>query len=133
MVPAVSNGASPTPPYSGIHLSDKTLPLQDYHLLRSGFPPSSSSFYHNVLWSYNPHLALTKWVWALARSLATTGAITIVFSSSRYLDVSVPWVCFPCGIMCLQHTGLPHSDICGSIRICQSPQLFAAYHVLLRH
>ena len=28
--------------------------------------------------------------------------------------------------------GLPHSDICGSMRICRSPQLFAAYHVLLR-
>ena len=29
-------------------------------------------------------------------------------------------------------TGLPHSDICGSRDICSSPQLFAAYHVLLR-
>ena len=27
---------------------------------------------------------------------------------------------------------LPHSDTCGSIRICQSPQLFAAYRVLHR-
>ena len=28
--------------------------------------------------------------------------------------------------------GLLHSDICGSIRACQSPQLFAAYRVLRR-
>ena len=28
--------------------------------------------------------------------------------------------------------GLPHSDICGSMRICRSPQLFAACHVLHR-
>ena len=28
--------------------------------------------------------------------------------------------------------GFPHSDICGSIFACNSPQLFAAYHVLLR-
>ena len=28
--------------------------------------------------------------------------------------------------------GFPHSDICGSRVICTSPQLFAAYHVLLR-
>ena len=28
--------------------------------------------------------------------------------------------------------GLPHSDISGSIRVCRSPELFAAYHVLLR-
>jgi hypothetical protein len=27
---------------------------------------------------------------------------------------------------------LPHSDICGSNRLCRSPQLFAAWHVLLR-
>jgi hypothetical protein len=29
-------------------------------------------------------------------------------------------------------TGLSHSDISGSKRICRSPKLFAAYHVLLR-
>ena len=33
---------------------------------------------------------------------------------------------------CLQHAGLSHSEICGSRIICISPQLFAAYHVLLR-
>ena len=32
----------------------------------------------------------------------------------------------------LYSSGLLHSDICGSIRACQSPQLFAAYHVLRR-
>ena len=31
-------------------------------------------------------------VWAIPVSLATTRGITIVFFSSRYLDVSVPWV-----------------------------------------
>ncbi len=30
------------------------------------------------------------------------------------------------------HVGFPHSDICGSLAICASPQLFAAYRVLLR-
>ena len=28
--------------------------------------------------------------------------------------------------------GFPHSDICGSMCICHSPQLFAAYHVFHR-
>ena len=32
----------------------------------------------------------------------------------------------------LQPDGFPHSDTCGSIRVCQSPQIFAAYRVLLR-
>ena len=38
---------------------------------------------------YNPNIAVTILVWANPRSLATTNGITIVFSSSGYLDVSV--------------------------------------------
>ncbi len=131
MVPANSNGASPTPPYSGYHL---LLQLYIYGAITLCGRLSHTVQFHcnSIMWSYNPQPAVTGWVWALARSLATTGAITIVFSSSRYLDVSVPWVCSPCGVLYLQYSGLPHSDTCGSIRICQSPQLFAAYHVLLR-
>ena len=34
-----------------------------------------------------------------------------------------------CNITCSE---FPHSDICGSLLICSSPQLFAACHVLLR-
>ena len=34
-------------------------------------------------------------VWAFPFSLATTQGIIIIFFSSRYLDVSVPWVDFP--------------------------------------
>ena len=38
-------------------------------------------------------MALTMLVWAVSLSLATTWEITIVFSSSAYLDVSVQQVC----------------------------------------
>ena len=76
-------------------------------------------------------------VWALARSLAATGAITVVFSSSGYLDVSVRRV--PLAYLCVQYTmtvvctaGLPHSEISGSLVVCTSPKLFAAYHVFHR-
>src|SRR5690606_14085621 len=85
-----------------------------------------------ISWSYNPNIAETTLVWANPSSLATTIGITFVFFSSAYLDVSVQQVRLPFGMLCLQHNGLPHSDICGSPRVCQSPQLFAAYHVLLR-
>ena len=46
--------------------------------------------------SYNPGCAATPPVWAPPRSLAATCGITVVFSSSGYLDVSVPRVgpCF---------------------------------------
>ena len=37
-----------------------------------------------TLWSYNPGLAVTKPVWALPISLATTLGIDLSFSSSRY-------------------------------------------------
>lgn len=53
--------------------------------------------------------------------------------SSGYLDVSVHRVPF----LLTQDdsttaAGFPHSDICGSKVTCTSPQLFAAYRVLLR-
>ena len=43
--------------------------------------------------SYNPNTAETVLVWAVPISLAATLGITIVFSSSGYLDVSVLRVC----------------------------------------
>ena len=36
------------------------------------------------------------------------------------------------GVSCLQHDGLSHSEIRGSMAICASPRLIAAYHVLHR-
>jgi hypothetical protein len=87
---------------------------------------------HEISWSYNPRLAVTSLVWANPRSLATTYGITFVFFSSAYLDVSVQRVCPPIGVVDLQSTGLPHSGIAGSIRVCRSPALIAAYHAFLR-
>ena len=50
--------------------------------------------------SFYPDGAVTSSVWALPRSLATTCGIIVIFSSCRYLDVSVPRVCLPpCGIV----------------------------------
>ena len=73
-------------------------------------------------------------VWANARSLATTCAIIVIFSSSGYLDVSVPRVRPPRQTWCggIAPAGFPHSDIRGSQGICPSPRLFAACHVLRR-
>ena len=49
--------------------------------------------YYRLCRSYYPETAVTASVWAISRSLATTWEITVVFSSSGYLDVSVPRVC----------------------------------------
>ena len=66
--------------------------LQDYHLLRSYFPVPFCYDLVMTCGSYNPGAAVTAPVWALPLSLATTRGITIVFSSSAYLDVSVQQV-----------------------------------------
>ena len=73
-------------------------------------------------------------VWAVPRSLATTYGIICYFLLLRLLR------CFSSAglllifrwIIRLQRIGLSHSEILGSRRICQSPKLIAAYHVLLR-
>ena len=75
--------------------------------------------------------------WPLSLSLAATHDIDVSFSSSGYLDVSVHRVPFHTlwiGVWMteVRSAGFPHSDICGSMDICSSPQLFAAYHVFLR-
>ena len=61
----------------------------------------------------------------------------VVFSSSGYLDVSVHRVPFHTlwiGVWMTEvcSAGFPHSDISGSMDICSSPKLFAAYHVFHR-
>ena len=61
----------------------------------------------------------------------------VVFSSSGYLDVSVHRVplhtlCIGVWILEVCSSGFPHSEISGSLDICSSPKLFAAYHVFHR-
>ena len=76
-------------------------------------------------------------VWALPVSLAATPGIDVSFFSSGYLDVSVHRVPFRTlwiGVRMTEGSsaGFPHSDISGSMDICSSPKLFAAYHVFHR-
>ena len=76
-------------------------------------------------------------VWALSISLAATFEITVVFSSSGYLDVSVHrvpyiWLCIHHMLTEVLSARFPHSDISGSQDMCSSPKLFAAYHVFHR-
>ena len=89
------------------------LRLRDYHPLRFSFPEVFYFAYLCLCRSYYPEAALTASVWAIPRSLATTRRITIVFSSSGYLDVSVRRVRPPCGVPGLQPGGFPHSEIYG--------------------
>ena len=108
-------------------------------ITRTGLSPSMADlsrsfrfFVHTMSWSYNPSRAVTLLVWANPLSLATTHGITFVFFSCAYLDVSVQRVRPHNWVIHLQCTGLPHSEIFGSIDVCSSPKLIAAYHVLPR-
>ena len=88
----------------------------------------------DLWWSTTPCRSM---VWALPLSLAATKEIDVSFSSSGYLDVSVPRVpsgklCIGLSVLKVYLSGFPHSDIHGSKDICSSPWLFAAYHVLHR-
>ena len=76
-------------------------------------------------------------VWPVAISLAATLEIEFSFFSYCYLDVSVHSVplhrlCIYLWIHEFSSCRFPHSDIPGSMAICASPRLFAAYHVLRR-
>ena len=95
MVPADSRRISRVPRYSGAASAlSADFRVRGFHPLRPAFPRRSPSPDCRLCRrSYNPGPRLaTGPVWAGALSLATTRAIVVTFSSSGYLDVSVPRV-----------------------------------------
>ena len=135
MVPACSHKVSRVSWYSGYCLVILTFVYGIFTLFDWSFQGHSTSLDKSIIQS-EPLDARTQ-VWALSVSLAATSKITFVFFSSGYLDVSVHRV--PGFNLWIQlkstevfSARFPHSDICGSMCICHSPQLFAAYHVFLR-
>ena len=61
-----------------------TLPIRGYHPLWHSFPAVSGCSHPNH--------------WPGPRSLVTTNGVSVDVLSSSYLDISVRWVCLPCGI-----------------------------------
>ena len=111
------------------------LRLRGSHPLWPAFPGPFGWLLQSLAQS-EPRRARTA-VWALPVPLAATPGIDFSFSSSGYLDVSVRrvpsrslWI----GLRVAEvpSAGFPHSDTPGSLDICSSPGLFAAYHVFLR-
>ena len=135
MVPARSHKVSRVSWYSGSRHVISTFRYGAFTLsgwLSQNHSPSS---FESIMRS-EPRSARTP-VCPLSISLAATLEIDFSFSSSWYLDVSVPRV--PDVWLCIHHTTtevcsarFPHSEICGSMDICSSPQLIAAYHVFHR-
>ena len=135
MVPVRSHRVSRVPWYSGSCLPHSPFAYGAFTLFGRSFQDRSAGFVSRVC-SPNPDMLRTA-VWALPVPLAATPGITFVFSSSGYLDVSVHRVPLPAlwiqsGIHGVCPCGFPHSEIRGSLDICSSPRLFAAYHVFRR-
>ena len=135
MVPAPSIKVPRVSMYSGYCHAESLFAYGAFTLSGWLSQNHSAKLFRSIMQS-EPHGARTM-VWALPRSLAATYGIDVSFSSSGYLDVSVPRVPFhKLWIhlwMTVVHTaGFPHSEISGSKDICSSPKLFAAYHVFHR-
>ena len=133
MVPADSRRIPRDPRYSGYCWERHALRVPAYHRLRGDFPDPSASASRSVPQSYNPAPASTGTVWALPRSLATTGGIIVYFLFLGVLRCfSSPGSPHYLVMPRIQRGGLSHSDIPVSTAICASAGLFAAYHVLRR-
>ena len=135
MVPAYSIKVSRVSMYSGFRLVNSSFAYGAFTLSGRLSQNRSAKLVESIMRS-KPRNARTP-VWPLSLSLAATHKIDVSFSSSGYLDVSVHRVPFHTLWIGVWMTGVlpagfPHSDICGSMDICSSPQLFAAYHVFLR-
>ena len=136
MVPARSHKVSRVSWYSGYRLVSSSFMYGAFTLCGRLSQNLSIRISESITRS-EPRHARTP-VWPLSISLAATLEIEkFSFSSSPYLDVSVQavplhtlWIGVWMHEVC--SCGFPHSDICGSVDICSSPQLFAAYHVFLR-
>ena len=76
------------------------------------------------------HCVATTTVWAIPRSLATTGGIILLFSSPRGTKM-FQFPRFASLLMAvipeLKTGGLSHSEICGSKIICIYPQLITSF------
>ena len=132
MVPPSSHGIPRVPWYSGSCRPGFASPTR---LSRSPvcFPTHFGSLCRYLLQSETPAVFLLL-VWPLPRSLATTGGISVDFSSSPYLDVSVQAVpLIQLWIHCMIHRRYPMWIApFGHLRINACLQLPAAFRSLPR-
>ena len=135
MVPACSIKVSRVSMYSGYRLVSFPFAYGAFTLSGRLSQNLSARITESIMRS-EPRCARTT-VWPLSISLAATLEIDVSFSSSGYLDVSVhrvpsAWLCIYHAVTGVLPAGFPHSEINGSLDICSSPSLIAAYHVFLR-
>jgi hypothetical protein len=104
VVPPVSHRVSRVPWYSGSSPLEIDFRLPGSHRLWQAFPGLSANQFP-LLDCPQPQ-RINPLVWPLPRSLATTSGISVDFSSSPYLDVSVQAV--PLIHLCIQCMMIKH-------------------------
>ena len=133
MVPADSHRIPRVPRYSGYRYASYRFVYAAFMLCGPTFQRVPLTIFRATSRSYYPCEAGTSQVWALPRSLATTGGITILFSLPPGTKMfQFPGFASHFEMTVLQTAGLSHSEISGSKVICTYPELIAAYHVLHR-
>ena len=80
MVPADSRKIPRVPRYSGYHYASFSFEYRTITVYGPIFQRVLLTKLLAISWSYNPNIAVTTLVWALPRSLATTGGIIHLFS-----------------------------------------------------
>ena len=84
MVPADSRRITRAPRYSGYRYASSRFVYGTVTLYGQTFQTVPLTRFLATARSYNPRRAVTRRVWALPRSLATTGGIILIFSSCGY-------------------------------------------------
>ena len=137
MVPAGSHRISRVPRYSGAVWHPKQgFRLRDCHPLWSRFPSCSAILSRSAPSTVLQPRAMRCHIHGLgscafARHYLRNHCYFLFLRVLRCFSSPRSPRCTGSGVGIASH-GFPHSDICGSICICHSPQLFAAYHVLHR-
>ena len=134
MVPPNSDRVSRAPPYSGLHYSYLLLLLRDYHPLWLTFPGYSNSIRKKYRAPTTPILPKQHW-FGLFRFRSPLLSESLLFSSppptqmfqfSGFAPHLTAWY------YVFNIVGCPIRISTDIMDMCSSPQLFAAYHVLLR-
>ena len=95
MVPPDSFGLTRGPKYSGTDSAPCCFRVRGCHPVSPTFPGRSASVQATFVAGPTTPRQKPDEVWPLPRSLAATDGISVDFSSSGYLDVSVPRVGSP--------------------------------------
>ena len=101
--------------HSPVRQSHVCSPNPAVHALRFGLFPFRSP----LLWKSNSFFLFLR----LLRCFSSPGSPPYTIKAHAFVHAWIHGVC---------PWGFPHSEIRGSIDICSSPRLFAAYHVFLR-